>query len=861
MTPERYQQVNRLLDEVFELNPEERSAHLSATCNGDEELRREVESLLQAHHQAHSFIKTLVAAEAKGLLGEQRDGEMIGRTLGHYQLRSLLGAGGMGEVYRAADTRLDREVAVKILPAHLARDVEALHRFEREAKAVAALSHPNVCPIYDFGIEQGVTYAVMELLEGETLRAHLACSALPWREAAQIGVGVADGLVAAHAKGIIHRDLKPENIFLTSGGQVKVLDFGIARVKRVVSAETKTNESAVSANTKPGTVLGTIGYMSPEQVRGEGAEATSDIFSLGCVLYEMVVGERPFARRTQAETIAAILKEEPPTLADTGKGIPRQVERVIRHCLEKQPGARYQSAQELAVDLSSLLAPSKTPLLAPALAQSRLRPAMGGAAAMVVVLLGVLVWWYLASGRGPMVDSLAILPLVNASGNVEMEYLSDGLSESLINSLSQLPQLKRIIARSTMASYKGKEIDPRRVGQELHVQAVLTGRMTQRGDQLIIEAELVNVVDGARLWGGIYDRKLAETLTLQNEMAREISAKMRLALTGEQQQRLAKRHTENPQAHELYLKGLQYNNPYTVDGFKLAIDHMQRAIDLDPGYALAWAGLALSYFNASNLYLAPSVAMPKAKFAAERALELDDTLAEAHTILGVYQGQYEWKWTEAEKAFQRALELSPGYAFAHQCYAWQLTQQGRLEDAIVMQARARELDPLTPFTSTSLAYMYYLADRNDEALAQLQSILQTNPNFVIAHVTLGLVYHQQGKFEQAISEFDQSRARDPGQPAFLSLSAYTYAVWGKRNEALRLLAELQEKARKTHIDPFHTGIIYVGLGEKDQAFVWFEKALEERSEELLGAKVNPRLDSIRDDPRFTALLQAMNPAR
>jgi serine/threonine protein kinase len=435
-------------------------------------LRREIVSLLAFDERAESFIETPPDDVAAGMMAEEQARSMTGRTLGHYKLQSLIGAGGMGEVYRARDTRLDRDVAVKILPEQLAQDAEALRRFEREAKAVAALSHPNILSIFDFGTEQGLNYAVMELLEGETPRARLQREAVGWREVVEIGAAIADGLAAAHAKGIIHRDLKPENIFLTSDGQVKILDFGIARVKRVVSPEAETLTTGIET-TKRGVVMGTIGYMSPEQVRGEQAEAPSDIFSLGCVLYEMLSGRRPFAGEAPTETIAAILRDEPPPLAASGEKVPEALERVIRHCLVKNPGERYQSARDLGFDLKMML--TGRSIAAPLPAQRRTRPVVW-LAALVMILVGLGAWFYLNSKRERALDSLAVLPLVNASGDAEVDYLSDGITGSLINSLSQLPEL-HVMARSTVFTYKGKEVDPRRVGEELKVRAVFTGRL------------------------------------------------------------------------------------------------------------------------------------------------------------------------------------------------------------------------------------------------------------------------------------------------------------------------------------------------------------------------------------------------
>jgi serine/threonine protein kinase len=450
MEPERWRQVERLYHAALERATEERAAFLDGACADDEALRREIESLLAFDDRAELFIETPPDDIAAEMIALEHSRSMAGRTLGHYRIDSLLGAGGMGEVYRARDTRLSREVAIKILPEELSDNPDALRRFEREARAVAALSHPNILAIHDFGNEQGLSYAVMELLEGETIRARLARGALPWREAAEIGLAIADGVAAAHAKGIIHRDLKPENVFLTSDGQVKILDFGIARVKRIIAPDAETLTSSPTKSTEAGSVMGTIGYMSPEQVRGETADAPSDIFSLGCVLYEMVSGRRPFIGETGAETMAAILRDAPPPIARSGHAASAEMERVALHCLEKQPGERYQSAPDLASDLRALLGGNKGALSLP---PRRLRPAAPVIAVVLILLLGVAVFLYWAGGREKGVVSLAIMPLVTAGGNSEAEYLSDGITESLINSLSQLPQL-RVMARSAVFNYK-----------------------------------------------------------------------------------------------------------------------------------------------------------------------------------------------------------------------------------------------------------------------------------------------------------------------------------------------------------------------------------------------------------------------
>ncbi|MDQ6707981.1 MAG: serine/threonine-protein kinase, partial [Acidobacteriota bacterium] len=462
--------------------------------------------------------------------------------LGPYEILAPLGAGGMGEVYRARDPRLNREVAIKVLPARLANDPQVLARFESEAKAVAALSHPNILAIHDFGTDRGVSYAVTELLEGETLRSHLGRSALPWRKAVEIGIAIADGLASAHSKGIVHRDLKPENIFLTSDGRVKILDFGLARW----TAPQASGQSDMPTLTQEGVIMGTAGYMSPEQIRGTPADARSDIFSLGCVLYEMVAGRRAFSRETSAQTMAAILEAQPTDIATTGKQVPAGLERAIAHCLEKNPQRRFHSAHDLGLALRGTLEASES---------SRPFPLGWVAAAVAVIALMAAV--YRSTGRAKPIDSLAVMPFVNVGGDPNTEYLSDGITENLINNLSQLPTL-RVLPRSLVFGYKGREMDPRKVGRDLHVRAILTGKVVQRGDGLHIQTELVDVAEVSQLWGQQYDREFTEILAVQEEIARHVSEKLRLRPTGEEQKRMDKRSTENTEAYRLYLKGRYY---------------------------------------------------------------------------------------------------------------------------------------------------------------------------------------------------------------------------------------------------------------------------------------------------------------
>ena len=857
MTPERWEQIERIYHQALEQAPEDRAAFAADACAGDGELHREVVSLLASHDQAASFIEAPPEDVVAGMMAEEQAQSMIGRTLGHYKIHSLIGAGGMGEVYRAHDTRLDRDVAVKILPEHSDGDPEAMRRFEREARAVAALSHPNIMAIHDFGTEEGVSYAVMELLEGETLRDRLKRSSLAWREAVKTGIAITEGLAAAHAKGIIHRDLKPENLFLTADGQVKILDFGIARIKHVVAPDT---ETLTATTTRPGLVMGTLGYMSPEQLRGETADAPSDIFSFGCVLHEMLSGHRPFARNTTAEMIAAILNEEPSPLAEAVKGIPEDLARVVEHCLEKRPADRFQSARDLAFDLKSLLGSGEIAKSTAAIATPRIhftaRPGTWIGIAAAVVTLALAASFYLIGGRNKTIDSIAVLPLVNLSGDANLEYLSDGIAESLINSLSQLPRL-RVMARGTVFSFKGKEVDPRKVGQELDVRVVFTGRVALRGDTLNIQADLVNAADGSQIWGDRYVRKLSDILAIQEEITKHISEKLRLKLTGAEQQRLTRRHTTNTEAHQLYLKGRHQWGKSNEEGLRKSIEYYNQAIELDPTYALAYVGLADTYFILSNIYLPPKEAMPRSRAYAMKAVEIDDSIGEAHAALASVKTFYDWEWEEGERAFKQAIDLNPGYAPVHNQYGVHLVYLKRFEEAQSEMDRARELDPLSPYVHVGTVWPVLFARKYDQAIERLHRIIALNPEFANAHINLGWAYAWKGMNEEAIAAFDKAKSLEN---IWQNLSAlgYAYAKAGRMDEARKVLAELRERARREHVSEYGLAMVYAGLGEKDRAIDELQKAYDARDEYMPFLNVDPFFDSLRSDPRFIGILRRLN---
>ncbi len=754
--------------------------------------------------------------------------------LGPYEIVGPLGAGGMGEVYRARDARLGREVAVKVLPEPFAHDPERRARFEREARAVAALSHPNILAIHDYGTHGAVTYAVMELLEGETLRSRLAKGPLPWREAIAVGGAVADGLTAAHAKGIVHRDLKPENLFLTADGRVKILDFGLARVEPKPSEELETGPY-LPTETDPGTVLGTVGYMSPEQVRGLKVDGRSDIFSLGCVLYEMLSGRRPFQRQTAADTIAAILHDEPRDLAGLGITVPPEVERAVRLCLAKNREERYQSARDCAAALRAPLSGSDVP---PPLLPTKALPKQ--------------------RHRRPRkaLDSLAVLPLFNASDDADLDYLSDGITESIISTLSQLPKL-RVMARSTVFRFKGRDVDACAVGRELKVRAVLTGRVLQRGDRLILRAELVDTADGAQLWGEQYNRPLADLLAVEEEMAREIVDRLRFRLSEPQRRRLGKRPTINTEAYQLYLRGRYHWNQRTEAGFKRAIQCFEQALEKEPTYALAYAGLAGSYTLLANHYILPAAeAYPMARKAAENALALDEAVAEAHVALGVVISEYDRDWPAAEREFKRAIELNAGDATARQWYAEFLSAMGRHDEALAQMRQAHVNDPLSPMVSAMTGGLLFFARRYDQAVDQLQRTITLHPDFHMAHYFRALVYLQKGMDDEAAKAFLQ-RMRLSGanrETAMALQKAYEDAgAQGYLRKEIELTAEA---AKRGLGNAYRVAALHAHLGEKDQALDWLAKANEARSAHLvLQMKTDPLLDGLRSDPRFQALLR------
>src|SRR6266536_3399114 len=862
MKAERWQQINDLFQSAAERAPEERTAFLDEACHGDEGLCREVESLITSYERARNFIETPIFEVAPELLTNERAGALIGELIGHYRIESLIGVGGMGEVYLARDEQLGRKVALKLLPESLTANEAQLSRFKTEARAASALNHPNILTVYEIGADANRQFIATEFIEGMTLRASLARGRMNLRDALEIAVQVASALAAAHETGVVHRDIKPENIMLRPDGYAKVLDFGIAKLtEQQLRSDSHEVGTTTVLQTAPGLVLGTARYMSPEQTRGQTLDARSDIWSLGVVIYEIVGGISPFPGETPSDCIASILKTEPPPLSTVLPDVPVKLQSIVQKALRKDRDERYQTINEMLTDLrdlkreletegSSPQTKARTQLILGKIKRHRRGALLTVAAAILAAAALGYHFYFVAPAPAPNEKSIAVLPFADLSQARDQEYFCDGIHEEILTRLSKIRDLK-VISRTSMQRFKSAPKNLPEIARQLGVATILEGTVQKAEGQVRVNVQLINARNDSHLWAEKYDRKLTDIFGVESEIAKTIADTLQAKLSGTEQRAIATRPTENPEAHQLYLKGTFFSNKRTGPDFRTAIEYFKEAIGKDANYGLADAYALLSLYGGEG----PQETVPQAKAAARKAVELEDVLPEAHNSLGLLLALYDFDFAQSKKEFERAIELNPNYATAHHQFGnMNLTMVGEFDRAITEGKRAVELDPLSLIINADLGQNFLLARRYDEAIDQLRKTLAMDPRFYPARLALGEALQLKGQMDEAMVEY-QKAAEVTDDPVVLAYLAQGYAKTGQGDKAWNLLSQLEQLATERHVGPFILAMVHLALGENEKAIDDLERAYRDRADAfIVGIKVEPLLDPLRGDPRFERLV-------
>jgi len=867
MDPGRWGRITDIYHATIARPPDERASFLGEECHGDESLRKQVEAMVKSHERSGNFIESPAFAIAPELLIDEPTSDLVGQSIGHYRIELLLGVGGMGEVYLARDERLGRKIALKLLPEHLTADETQLSRFKTEARAASVLNHPNILTVYEIGAEGNRHFIATEFIEGMTLRASLARGRMNLHHALEIAVQVASALAAAHETGVVHRDIKPENIMLRPDGYAKVLDFGIAKLtEQHPASDNHAVGTATSLQTQPGLVVGTAQYMSPEQTRGQTADARTDIWSLGVVLYEMVGGNPPFSGATPSDCIASILKTEPPPLPGVLSNVSVKLQSIVQKALRKNKDERYQTIKEMLADLHDLKAELKeegtsvqTKARTGPIIRKIKRHKRGALLALAAATLAAAAFayshYFLAPAQSPSEKSVAVLPFSDLSQTHDQEYFCDGIQEEILTRLSKIRDLK-VISRTSTQRFKSAPENLPKIAKQLGVANILEGTVQKADGRIRVNVQLINAGNDSNLWAEKYDRKLTDVFVVESEIAKAIADTLQAKLTGFEQHAIATRPTENAEAHQLHLKGTFFSNKRTGPDLRTAIEYFKGAIGKDANYALAYAGLADAYALLA-LYGGedPQETVPQAKAAARKALELEDDLPEAHNSLGLLLALYDFDFAQSRTEFERAIELNPNYATAHHQFGnVNLSMIGEFDRAIAEGNRAVELDPLSLIINADLGQDFMLARRYDDAIEQLRKPLAMDSRFYYARWTLGECLQMKGQLTEAIAEY-QKAAEVTDDPIVTALLAQGYAKDGQQEKARDLLTQLEQLAAHRHVGPFTFALVHLGLGDKERAIDELERAYRERVDPgIVGIKVEPLLDPLRGHPRFERLL-------